>query len=127
MQDAVIALCYQAVGQGERRGGAASARAGRGPAGWDVLAALGRQEVGRVRGREAPGYGPGARRGRAVVGGDGKGVLVRAGVVVVWGVGFLMGGVMRQNKNRDRGCAVRRGLPVVSRLLGWHRGVSRPR
>ena len=35
-------------------------------------------------------------------------MLVRAGVVVVWWVGFLMGGVMYQNKIRDRGCAVRR-------------------
>ena len=31
---------------------------------WDVLAALGRQEVGRVRGRVALGYGPGAREGQ---------------------------------------------------------------
>ena len=42
-------------------------------------------------------------------------VLVRAGVMVVWRVDFLMGGVMHQSKNRDRGCgvrcAVRRGLP----------------
>ena len=34
-------------------------------------------------------------------------VLVRAGVMVVWRVDFLMGGVMYQSKNRDRGCGVR--------------------
>ena len=79
----------------------------------------------------APGKQAGCSGGASGGWGDGKGVLVRAGVVVVWWVGFLMGGVMCQNKNRDRGCtvrcAVRRGLPVVSRLLGWHRGVGRPR
>ena len=53
-------------GRGRVRGGSplpasASARDNTGQG--DVLAALGRQEVGRVRGRVALGYGPGAREG----------------------------------------------------------------
>ena len=72
--------------------------------------------------------GGGGRWLGSTVAGAGQGRF-GGGLVVVWWVGFLMGGVMRQNKNRNRGCtvrcAVRRGLPVASRLLGWHRGVGR--